>query len=376
MYDDQFSHSYAAARRRFRDNAVRAGARLSTTLLPFATGRDGEALATDIAWLGPEAPRGIVIVTAGTHGIEGYAGSGFQCSLLSEAGARLHRERIGLVLVHAVNPYGFSYGCRVNEDNIDLNRNFMDFAKPLPAASAIYERLHAAIVPPEWSEPQRRGADRIIHDAWIELGERDFQDGVCHGQYTYPDGLFYGGRAASWSNSTWRTFLAGLPRSAKYVTHIDLHTGLGPFGYGEILFPLTPDSPSRAWACEWYEQLGLRTAGSRESSAYTISGAMNQAVLDSSAQRQSLSITLEFGTVEFRRMFAALRADNWLRLRAPSGSPGAAEIHEELRECFYPSDSGWKASVVERCNQVLTRTVDALEERLKAEDLFSSLPDG
>jgi hypothetical protein len=75
-------------------------------------------------------------------------------------------------------------------------------------------------------------------------------------------------------------------------------------------------------------------------------------------------------------MFAALRADNWLRLHALSGAPIAAEIHKELRECFYPSDSGWKASVVERCNQVLTRTLDALEERLKAEDLFSSSPAG
>lgn len=366
MYDDQFSQSYAAARARFRDNAVRAGARLNTTQLPFAKGRDGEALATDIAWLGPEAPRGIVIVTAGTHGIEGYAGSGFQCSLLSQSGAQWHRDGIGLVLVHAVNPFGFSHGCRVNEANVDLNRNFVDFSKPLPAASAVYERLHAAIVPTEWAEPQRRGADKIIDDAWLELGARVFQDGVCHGQYTYPDGLFYGGRAVSWSNSTWRAFLAGLPRSAKYVVHIDLHTGLGPFGYGEILFPLAPDNPSKVWACEWYEQLGLRTAGSRESSAYTISGAMNQAVLDSSMGRESLSITLEFGTVEFRRMFAALRADNWFRLRAPPGSPVEAEIRRELQECFYPPDSGWRASVVERCNQVLTRTVDALEEQLRA----------
>ena len=369
MYDDQFSRSYAEARARFRDNAARAGARLGTTLLPIAKGPDGEPLATDIAWLGPEAPRGIVIVTAGTHGIEGYAGSGFQCSMLSAAGTRLHRDGMGLVLVHAVNPFGFAYGCRVNEDNIDLNRNFIDFAKPLPATSAVYERLHGAIVPAEWSQPQRQGADRIIDDAWIELGDRVFQDGVCRGQYTYPDGLFYGGRAASWSNSTWRAFLAGLPCSAKYVVHIDLHTGLGPFGYGEILFPLAPDAPSRDWACQWYEQLGLRTAGSRESSAYTISGSMNQAVLDSSTQRESLSITLEFGTVEFRRMFEALRADNWLRLRAPSGSPAAAEIHWEVRECFYPSNSGWRCSVVERCNQVLIRTIDALEERLKAEDL-------
>ena len=56
MYDEQFSRSYAEARARFRGNAARAGARLSTTLLPTVKGRDGEALATDVAWLGLRRP--------------------------------------------------------------------------------------------------------------------------------------------------------------------------------------------------------------------------------------------------------------------------------------------------------------------------------
>jgi predicted deacylase len=271
---------------------------------------------------------------------------------------------VGLALVHAINPFGFSHICRVNEHNIDLNRNFVDFSKPLPAASAVYARLHDAVVPTAWAEEPKRQADKMIDDAWAELGERDFQDGVCRGQYRYADGLFYGGQAFSWSNATWRACLASLPRSAKHVVHIDLHTGLGSFGYGEILFPLAPDIPSRRWASEWYENLGLRTAGSSESSATAIAGAMNQAVLDSSLGRESLSITVECGTVEFRRMFEALRADNWLRLRAPAGFPAEAEIRKELLDCFYPSDSEWRRSVVERCRQVLARTVDAMGERV------------
>ena len=73
------------------------------------------------------------------------------------------------------------------------------------------------------------------------------------------------------------------------------------------------------------------------------------------------------GTVEFRRMFEALRADNWLRLRAQTGFPAEAEIRKELLDCFYPPDSGWRRSVVERCTQVLAQTVDAMGERLKGD---------
>jgi uncharacterized protein DUF2817 len=366
MSEDQFSHSYAQARARFRDNAVRAGARLSSSVLPFIKGSNGEVLATDIAWLGPETPRGVVIVTVGTHGVEGYAGSGFQCSMLADGSSKWLRDDMGLVLVHAINPFGFSHACRVNEHNVDLNRNFIDFSRQLPAASAVYQRLHQAIVPTEWMDEPKRQADRIIDRAWRELGERDFQDGVCRGQYSYTDGLFYGGQAVSWSNATWRACLASLPPETKYVVHIDVHTGLGAYGYGEILFPLAPTSPSTGWASEWYEHLGLRTAGSSDSSATAIAGAMNQAVLDSSFARNSLSVTIEFGTVEFRRMFEALRADNWLRLRGSAGSPTAAEIRQELLDCFYPSDAAWRRLVVERCNEVLHHTVDAMEERLKA----------
>jgi len=367
MTNDHFSRSYVEARTRFRDNAVKAGAAVSSSTHPFAKGCDGEPLSTDVAWLGPHNPGGVVIVTSGTHGVEGYAGSGFQCGLLAGGSTAWSRENVGVLLVHAINPFGFSHSCRVNEENIDLNRNFVDFSEPLPKTSAVYERLHDAVVPPEWIGGHKRQADETINEAWAELGERKFQDGVCRGQYTHADGLFYGGRADSWSNATWRACLASLPHSAKYVAHIDLHTGLGSFGYGEILFPLAPDNPSRTWALEWYEDLGLRTAGSNESSATTIAGAMNRAVLDASVGRHCLSVTLEFGTVEFRRMFEALRADNWLRMRAPADFEAAADIRQELLECFYPSDPTWRSAVTERCTQVLTRTVDAMEERLKAE---------
>jgi hypothetical protein len=32
---------------------------------------------------------------------------------------------VTLVFIHAVNPYGFHHDRRVNEDNIDINRNFL-----------------------------------------------------------------------------------------------------------------------------------------------------------------------------------------------------------------------------------------------------------
>jgi hypothetical protein len=361
MFAGYFSNTYPEARAKFNEFADKAHARKRSFVLSHARGAAGEQLAMDVAWLGSETPRAAVVVTSGTHGVEGYAGSGFQCFFLAERAVPALQADVAVVLVHALNPFGFSHVCRVNEQNVDLNRNFIDFSR-LPVSRG-YERLHSAIVPKEWTGEARARADRAIADAWALLGERGFQQTVCRGQYTHADGLFYGGIGPSWSNIAWRNLLGGLPQSVELVAHIDIHTGLGPFGYGEIVYTLPGDHPALALAADWYWDLEFRTAGSKESAATPIGGTMNQAVIAAETPATT-SISLEFGTVEFRRMFEALRAENFLRLCG--GLPDEADIRQELLRCFYPRDAEWQEAVVGRCHQVLIRTLACVAERLKA----------
>ena len=56
----------------------------------------------------PGATR-ILFLLSGTHGIEGFLGSGVQRFLLDEGLARRLPARTALVLVHAVNPFGFAW---------------------------------------------------------------------------------------------------------------------------------------------------------------------------------------------------------------------------------------------------------------------------
>ena len=69
---------------------------------------------------------------------------------------------VALVFIHAVNPYGFSQLRRVNEDNVDLNRNFRDFSHP-PARNAAYAEVHAMMVPAEWPPTAENGAAIAAH---------------------------------------------------------------------------------------------------------------------------------------------------------------------------------------------------------------------
>ena len=90
--------------------------------------------------------RGLLVIS-GTHGVEGFAGSMCQTAWLSE-GAALPDD-LAVVLVHAINPYGFAWIRRVNEDNVDLNRNCIDFSASLPE-NVGYDQLAEALVPPTW----------------------------------------------------------------------------------------------------------------------------------------------------------------------------------------------------------------------------------
>ncbi|HOU65623.1 MAG TPA: phosphoenolpyruvate--protein phosphotransferase [Thermomonas sp.] len=67
-------------------------------------------------------------------------------------------QDVALLFIHALNPHGFSFGRRVTHENVDLNRNFHDFSRPLPGNPA-YRDLHALLL----DDPELlQGIDALI----------------------------------------------------------------------------------------------------------------------------------------------------------------------------------------------------------------------
>ncbi len=124
-----FSDTYQEARSKFLKAVRAANAELEYFLNPVR-GAESEELYTDVASINlPDADRVLVLIS-GTHGIEGFAGSAIQTGLLREDIAGELPKDTGLLFIHALNPYGFSHLRRYTEDNVDLNRNFVDHGKP------------------------------------------------------------------------------------------------------------------------------------------------------------------------------------------------------------------------------------------------------
>ncbi len=213
---EYFSNSYAQARRKFCDASRASGAALESHVHASARGAEGEELAVDVARFGDLDAESLFIVISGTHGNEGFCGSGCQTGLSGEGIVAARPQSVAVLLVHAVNPYGFSHTRRVTEDNVDLNRNFQDFAKPLPE-NARYAEIHEALVPADWDGPARAKAEEALAAWRAANGMKAYQAVVAGGQYAFSDGLFFGGREPTWSNATFRAIVQRHGAAAKRV---------------------------------------------------------------------------------------------------------------------------------------------------------------
>lgn len=355
---EYFSRDYAAARRCFLAAAGRAGGALTSYGLPGHLGPGGEALAIDVARLGNAGAQSALLVISGTHGIEGFAGSGCQVGLLED---RLHEALAGsacLILLHALNPYGFASLRRVNEDGIDLNRNFVDFSQPLPSSRG-YEALHDWLVPTDWDGEARRAADAALAAFGQSHGIPALQAAISGGQYTRPGGLFYGGTQASWSARMLGRILSEvLPATVQRLGVIDLHTGLGPPGYGEPI--LDCGGPAdRERALRWYGG-DVKDLSAGESVSALLVGTMARGIERLRPELQLTLIGLEFGTRPLMEVLTALRADHWLHARGGANADVRAQIQRQMREAFYTESPAWQAAVYGRTADLVLRALRGL----------------
>jgi hypothetical protein len=344
-----FSEHYAEARMRFVEAVARAGAPLETFENPCGKGPMGETLATDVALFGPEDAHRLLVLVSGTHGVEGFAGSGIQTSMIEGLRFVALPARTAVLVVHAINPYGFAWLRRTNEDNVDLNRNFVDYAATTPT-SPLFTELAPHIVPRDWDH---LAASETVVKAFIaEHGFRRFQEVVAGGQYSDPNGLFYGGHEAVWSKRTFEEIIRRHGTGKARVAIIDYHTGLGPIGYGEPIYT-GADDVEAARARDWYGA-DLTAVHAGNSASVVVQGPMINAVrgffADEKSAPEVTSIALEFGTLPEEIVLDVLRAEAWLHSHGDANfdTPVGRALKRRFRDAFYVDTDAWKRAIVER----------------------------
>jgi len=343
---DYFSRDYSEARKKFRDAATRAGAALSTYVNPNVKGPTGEELSTDVARLGPRDANRVLITISATHGAEGFCGSGAQVgSFEAGLGPDLPADT-ALLAVHAINPYGFAWLRRVTEDNVDLNRNFVDHGAPLPRNPG-YDELADAICPSEWQDAALAAAQRRLDAYGKRHGAAALQAAITAGQYNHGDGVFYGGERPTWSRETLLKIVTEHAARARRLAVIDFHTGLGPWGYGEPIVTHAPSTPGLARARQWYgDRITSPVLGN--STSADVKGDILTGLEKRYTGAAFTCLALEYGTLPLQQVLDAVRADNWLHAHGDVQSAQGREIKAMVRDAFYGDKDDWKGMIFEQ----------------------------
>jgi hypothetical protein len=347
--------TYTESRHRFLDAAGRAGATVVSYPHP-RRGIDGDELAIDVASIGPDDASSVLLIVSGTHGVEGFTGSALQHQWFeAHAGARPADLRV--VLIHAFNPYGFAWVRRVNEDNVDLNRNFVDWSEP-PPANEDYGGLAHLIVPESWDDETQQTTTLQLLARAEEVGLPRLQEVVSGGQYTHPPGVFYGGTGPVWSHRWLVDHLPDIVGPATRLGLIDLHTGLGPWGHGELISHEGADMPGHRRGTAWWGD--VRSMADGESVSAQLNGDWLGALDRLLPDVEITAVALEYGTVDVITVLQALRADAVLHSHGDPRGSDAASVRAQVRAAFADDDPAWFDAVSGRFDEVVGAAMAAL----------------
>jgi hypothetical protein len=254
-------------------------------------------------------------------------------------------------MIHALTPWGYAWLRRCDADGVDLNRNVVDFSRPLPENSG-YDALKNILLLTDKQQRQSKFAEfEQLH------GREALEKAISAGQYSDPAGPFYGGKAPAHGRLAVEDLMRKYALQQRDLAVIDIHTGLGSFGYGEIICDHQPDSQATQVARLWYgDSVTLPLLGTSTSVPklglldYAWHAIMNE---------RSCYITLEFGTYRTDQLFEVLLRDHQLWVQADNDH--ARQEHSQLmRQYFCPNDKAWKEMVLFRARQVISQALGGL----------------
>ena len=299
----------------------------------------------------------LIVLTTGVHGMEGYIGSVMLDVFFEEIYPTIDTDTTGILIVANVNPYGMKYMRRYNENNVDLNRNFiLDWENFDLASNKDYPEVK------EFLQPEGKIGNALWHEAGFYLslvkqvivnGADKVSDALLTGQYEYPNGVYYGGKGDEKST----TYLKGvfndcLDGEYNNIVHIDIHSGYGP-RYNMVVFNSVYDKMTEAetkkafgydYIIAYDSESFYATTGDTTDYFYRLAESKN-------SDKNLFSTCFEFGTIgdSFVDSILSLKytVDENRQHWYPSENKVASEVvRENYNELFYPTETQWREKTV------------------------------
>lgn len=321
-------------------------------------------LTTDLLFLKKTKPaQNLLILSSGLHGIEGYVGSAIQRWFV-ETHLKNNPISYDVLLIHSLNPWGMQNKRRVNEHNIDLNRNFMTDESGYKVENQSYMSIDSFLNPQSSVDLHIFSKVSFFYDS-IKLILQNSIDtlrkSILIGQYQQPRGLFYGGtQAASLKGKIDELIKKQLSNYQKTIW-VDLHTGYGE--NGKLHF-LSNDSKS---------ENGLRLTSSfpntkidfgEEKKFYKTSGDLTGYVASKSQNQNTItSVVFEYGTLDSQSTLGSIESLRRMVLENQgyqnkfANEESRAQTTQLFKDMFCPESPEWQAKILQQTEGVFKNVV-------------------
>ena len=343
--------SYDRSRDRFRARLASLTPRWPAsrlTSLPLPSAPD---LTTDILSANALTTRQrLIILSSGLHGIEGYLGSAVLELFFDEYLARLNPQTTGILLIHAINPWGMKHWKRTNSANVDLNRNFIEtefaslrnFNVDYPALSPF---LNPQAVLNNLTLSNLGFLAGTLHKL-ATFGARRVREAALMGQYQQPAGIYFGGTERQPETAAMMDLYRQAFSGYDEIVHLDLHTGYGP----RDQMTLVTSPHEKMTASQISARFGApRIATANPDEFYTMQGDMTdweyRLVEKEFPGAKFFGAACEFGTlgesiVQGARSLRITIFKNQLNQHGAC-LQAADWIEREYRELYLPSEPAW-----------------------------------
>ncbi|MBR5441582.1 MAG: DUF2817 domain-containing protein [Clostridia bacterium] len=314
--------------------------------------------------------KNLVVLTTGVHGMEGYIGSVMLDVFFEEIFNTLDKNTTGVLVVANVNPYGMRYYRRYNENNVDLNRNFIiDWDSFDLASNKDYPEVKDFLQPEGkignafWHEVSFYG--NLAKEA-LTKGADKVSDALLTGQYEYPQGVYYGGNGDEKSTAYLKgVFDECLEGEYENIVHIDIHSGYGP-RYNMVIFNSVYETMTEA---ETKKAFGYDYVISHDSeSFYATTGDTTdffyRLAESKKSEKELFSTCFEFGTIgdSFMDSILSLKYtvdENRQHWYPTSSSTTEEVVRENYFELFYPTEKEWREKTVADFRQATEGVLNA-----------------
>ena len=360
-----FSKDYFQARDRFIKsiNELKVqGHQVSHDVITLdCKGPNQENLCIDIATIGSIDSDNLLLYSSGIHGVEGFAGSAIQLSVLDQLKNANPISDYCIVFVHIINPYGMAWHRRVNENNVDMNRNFIKDHQGEPEGYAKIDTfLNPKSVPPKLDIMfLPRGISLLL-----KYGFTNVKQWFAQGQYTRPQSLQYGGDTLQQGPKMILEWLKKNLNNTKKVFGIDLHTGLGKSGYDTILVPDDIKEDKYNILVSLFGD-HVSPLDPTQGVGYRITGDIHSGIVKEFSSIEWLTITQEFGTFGPTTVFKNLRAENrWTQNNQLNNEKDIMNhwSRKNLLNTFNPNNKRWQQDLISRGNTVFKSVQEYLSK--------------